>query len=271
MECTVAATTITLILPVYNEANVIGSVFNRVRDFTRQNGDYHMLFVDDGSTDQTAARLADKIERTGMDQLQLLACDGNGGKGRAIRTAIKQCHSDLICYTDGDLAYSLDHVQRLVEALSEHDMVIGSRHLVAEPQANISLRRKGMGWLFNLGVRMILNLPYRDTQAGLKGFRAAAADRIFAHQQVDDFAFDAELLYLAKRLGMRIGQIPAHVSKRHSYKISTMNMLRDPAKMLGSVLRVRLNSLTGKYAKADPAEFRHRGVRRAAGIRPVDS
>ena len=239
----------TVILPVHNEEKTVASVFDRVCSFGREHPDYRILFVDDGSSDQTRSILERKILRCGGDQIKLIACESNLGKAAAIRRSMAQATGERICFTDGDLAYSLNQVEQLIEALDKHDIVIGSRWLADRPQVRISACRKIFGMTFNLLVRLILSLPYRDTQAGLKGFRREAAERLFAVQRVNDFAFDAELLFLAHYFGYRVGQIPATVSKHHFYHASKIGFWIDPLKMLTSLVRIRFNALTGKYGK----------------------
>lgn len=242
---------VSIILPVYNESSLIGSVFNQVRDFAAQRPNYRFMFVDDGSSDDTAVRLDERIAKLDHDHITVLRCGKNVGKGRAIHLAAAQCKGDLVCFTDGDLAYDLEHLDLLVEKLADHDVAIGSRALVQEEQENITLKRKAMGLVFNGSVRTILGLPFRDTQAGLKGFRPEAAHAIFKRQRVTNFAFDAELLFLAQRMGYRIAEVPAHVAKRHSYKATTMNLVTDPLKMLLSVIGIRARSIFGQYGKHD--------------------
>ncbi|MEX1090869.1 MAG: glycosyltransferase [Phycisphaeraceae bacterium] len=240
-------TAVAVILPVYNEVDLVDRVFADVAGFAQQHRDYHFIFVDDGSSDGTADQLRQCLAAADDPRLGLIAYHPNGGKGHAIRTAVRGCHAQRIIFTDGDLAYSLDHLPRLVEALETHEVVIGSRSLLHEGQRNIRVSRKIMGWIFNRCARLILNLPYPDTQAGLKGFRRDAAGAIFSRQRLTDFSFDVELVYLARRLGYRIGQVPAHVSATHSYKVSRVNMLRDPLRMFIALWRIRFNALRGLY------------------------
>jgi dolichyl-phosphate beta-glucosyltransferase len=109
--------------------------------------------------------------------------------------------------------------------------------------------RRVLGWTFNKIARTILWMPYRDTQAGLKAFRLDAARRIFALQRVPGFSFDAELIFIARRLGYSVGEIPARVSDTHSYKISKVNLAREPFRMLRELVRIRGNALLGRYGK----------------------
>ena len=236
----------TVILPVYNEAEIIGRVFLEVSRFARQHEEYGFVFVDDGSIDNTAQILRELIRQEDNTPLNMLSYSPNRGKGFAVRKGMEQCDTEFFCFTDGDLAYSLDHLPVLVDALNSHDVVMGSRNLAGGKQRNIEISRRLMGWGFNLLARMLLKLPYRDTQAGFKGFRLEAAKRIFAKQQIFDFCFDAELLFLARRLGFRIAEVPARVSESHVYRGSQVNLWRDPPRMFLSLLRIRCNSARGK-------------------------
>ena len=230
---------ITIILPVYNEAWLIGSVMTRVLEHADAHPDRHVLLVDDGSSDRTAELIRARIERAEHDRVGLIHHEANRGKAEAIMTGLRHAKDPLVCFTDGDLAYSLDHIDQLVEALEDADVAIGSRSLAGSSQSNISLHRRLFGETFNFLVRTILSIPHRDTQAGLKGFTLEAATRLFSRLKTRNFAFDAELLYLAHKEQMRVAEIPAHVSTRHSYKVSTMNMFKDPLTMLWSVIKVR--------------------------------
>lgn len=247
-----------IILPVYNSAPIVDQVVEAVRLYVAKHPHDCGIFVDDGSSDGTADLLAQLIEQD--SQLTLIRQPQNLGKGGAIHRGIEACTCEHICFVDGDLAYSLDHLDVLREKLNTSDVVIGSRHLVDSPQLNITWLRRAMGGTFNWYVRTLLGLPFRDTQAGLKGFRLKVANDLFSRQRLTRFAFDAELLYIAKSLGYSISEIPATVSDQHSYRDSTVKLVRDPLRMFWSVLRIRLNALIGRYGSAHSPELRRRGV-----------
>jgi dolichyl-phosphate beta-glucosyltransferase len=247
------AAPVCVILPVFNESRLIDRTFAAVAAFAATAPNYTFLFADDGSHDDTARILADRIERSGAANIRLLRLGENRGKGHAIRAAVGGIESEegggdgIVCFTDGDLAYPLDHLPQLVEALQSADVVIGSRSLVHRDDRNTSPPRKMMGWTFNKLARLILHLPYKDTQAGLKGFRLRAAREIFGRQRLSGFAFDVELVFLARRLGYRVAEIPARVSEDHSDKTSKVNMIRDPLKMFLALLDIRWNAVRGRY------------------------
>ena len=237
----------TVVLPIYNEAEIIGRVFREVHRFAMGNHDYRFLFVDDGSIDESPQILRELVRPGANPSLDILHYSPNRGKGFAVKMGIEQSETEFVCFTDGDLAYSLDHLPVLVAALESHDVVVGSRNLTGEKQTNIEFSRRIMGWGFNLLARFLLKLPYHDTQAGLKGFRLEAAKQIVARQQIVDFCFDAELLFLARRLGFSIAEVPARVSHSHVYRGSQVNLRRDPPRMLLSLVRICCNSAQGKY------------------------
>jgi dolichyl-phosphate beta-glucosyltransferase len=241
-------TTVCVILPVYNEHRLIRQTVAAVKAFAAASPDYSFLFVDDGSSDDTVALIQEALRSDNADgRVSLLSYARNRGKGYAIRAGVAMADAEMVCFTDGDLAYSLDHLPELALALRTHDVVIGSRGLVHRDDKNTSLPRRVLGWMFNKLARVILNLPHRDTQAGLKGFRADAARRIFARQRLLGFAFDVELVFLARRFGFSVGEIPARVSEEHSDKTSKVNMLRDPLRMFLALLEIRYSELRGRY------------------------
>ncbi len=127
-------------------------------------------------------------------------------------------------------------------------MVIGSRNLPASSNAPRTWRRRILGNGFNWMVRRCVGLPYRDTQAGLKGFRSAAARRLFAKARVRGFSFDVEILYLAKKYGYRVAEVPVRVGADHSYKGSKLKLMKDSLRMFWGLFRIRLYDLAGLYS-----------------------
>lgn len=231
---------VVVILPVHNESWLIGSVLGQVTDFANSHPDWRFVFADDGSTDDTTRKIRAHLETATPKNIELQALTPNQGKARTLKKVILDSNEALVLFTDGDLAYRLEHLDRLAEELEHADIVIGSRHLAEERQTNITLLRRMTGSIFNLIVRLLTSLPHQDTQAGLKGFQRNAARAIFRAQVVTDFAFDAELLFLAKKLGLVVSEIPARVSSRHSYKKSKVSLIKDPLRMFISLIRMRL-------------------------------
>jgi dolichyl-phosphate beta-glucosyltransferase len=239
---------IRVVLPVYNELRAVPRTWAAVAHYARENEETSFCFVDDGSTDGTAEWLEAAIQRESNPRLQLIANKINRGKGHAIAVGFAQAGAeDYLIFTDGDLAYSLSHLPILQEKLDAYDVVIGSRELVPYRPLNTSFRRKVLGRGFNALARGISGLPYRDTQAGLKGFRAAAARRIFSHKRIMGFGFDVELLFLAHKYGLRVAEVQATVEAAHSYKTSKLKLMRDSVKMLGDLGAIRWHDWSGHY------------------------
>jgi len=235
-----------IVLPVYNERTRLPHVFEELEPWARRRPDWQFLFVDDGSTDGSAEFIEQAIQQAGLDNLRLHRQPTNTGKGRAIHEGFERLDAPRLAFTDGDLAFSLDHLEQIEAELDHCDVVIGNRNLVAQSERS-SLRRKVLGWCFNRLARLILGLPYRDTQAGLKAFRAEAAHALLARQRIFGFGFDAELLFIAKRLGLTTHEIPARVLDDHNYKTGKVKLLKDSLWMLGDLLLIRLNGAQGFY------------------------
>lgn len=234
-----------LVLPVYNEAHEAGRVCKTVRPFLAKHRNCRAIVVDDGSRDGTAEAFRRGLR--GLKRAAVMGLHENGGKGRAVRLAFAGAKEDLLIFLDGDLAYSLSHLRPMISALKSCDVVIGSRSMVPQAEGSLPKRRAFLGWGFNRLACLLFGFHYPDTQAGLKGFRRRAARELFLRQKVDGFAFDAELLYLARLLGLKVGQIPAQVSGAHSYKTSQVKLSVDTLLCLWDFLLIRLRSWTGQY------------------------
>ena len=234
-----------LVLPVYNEADQASRVSQALRPFLARHRNCRAILVDDGSHDGTAEAFRRGLR--GLKNAAVMGLRDNGGKGRAVRLGFAGAQEDLLIFLDGDLAYSLSHVRPMISALKSYDVVIGSRSMAPQAEGSLPKRRAFLGWGFNRLACLLFRFNYPDTQAGLKGFRRRAARELFPRQKVDGFAFDAELLYLARKLGLKVGQIPAQVSGDHSYKTSQVKLSFDTLLCFLDFLLIRLRSWTGQY------------------------
>ena len=238
---------VVVVLPVYNEAKCIESTLESVLEFSNFRPWYHFIFVNDGSTDRTKEILDTKLAVTSNSKVKVISYQNNQGKGYAVKRAVENACEDYICFIDSDLAYSLEHLELIVDQLEAFDVVIGCRNLIPESIKQVSLIRKIAGKIFNTISRKLLNLPFYDMQAGIKGFKKDVAKELFQKQGMTGFSFDVELLYLAKKKGYSIGQIPARVSVKHLNKASKVNLVVDSAQMLIDLFKIRYNDIIGKY------------------------
>ncbi len=246
---------ITVVMPMFNEHATLPETLTLVQQFTRDNPWCHFLFIDDGSTDGTDTlldqsnipRRHEHAQGTLSPPITWERLATNSGKGLAVAHGIELATTPMVAFMDGDMAYSLDHIPELVEALQSSDVVIGSRHESAEERRNTKRKRRWMGQVFNWIVRVFLSLPYRDTQAGLKAFRSDAARRIFTRKRLSGFSFDVELLFIARVQHLSVAETPARVNRAHRRQPSSVNLATQPMVMMLDLLRIRWNHLLGRY------------------------
>jgi dolichyl-phosphate beta-glucosyltransferase len=233
-------TALTLIFPCYNEAERLPETLAAyLAQLSRRPGEVEILVVDDGSTDQTFA-VAQAIAARD-DRVRVIRSQPNRGKGHGVRTGMLQARGELLVFTDADGSYGPGEVARVTAALARAPVVIGSRPAgwaTGPPARRLASR------LFNRAIQALLGLPYRDTQCGLKGFRRHAALELFGRAQLDGFAFDVELLFLTRRLGLVVNEVPVRAEVRDGSKVQ---LAVDAVAMLGDVLRVRRWAVSGGY------------------------
>jgi len=208
-----------------------------------------LVVVDDGSTDGTAA-VADRIAAADQ-RVRVLRTDGHHGKGDAVRAGIRAARGELVVFTDADGSYGPEQVDRVVAALGVAPVAIGAR-LGEAAGAGPPLRRLASR-VFNRAMRLLLGLDFHDTQCGLKGFRREAAEAVFRRARVDGYAFDAEALLLAHRLGLEVVEVPVRAEDRAGSKV---HLAGDAVRMLADVWAVRRATARGAYDEApvrDPA------------------
>lgn len=232
-----------VILPVFNEAKIIDKVLDEAYAFHCTHPHFSFIFVDDGSSDNSANVIELKI--INWQGFQLLRLKKNAGKAKAIAAAIHICQANNVAFMDSDQAYGFEHLLKLQDCLQNNDMVIGNRNLASFHQRNKS--RHITGEAFNRLVRFILKLPYTDTQAGIKGFKTEIAKALFSKQKITNFAFDAELVFIARQKAYRIGEIAAMVNEAHGSKASSLKILSDSPKMFFSLFKILFYKYIGSY------------------------
>ena len=239
---------VSIVIPAYNECLRIRKTLHRVLECVETRGwDAEVLVVDDGSTDETAAIV--RAFMTEHPRLHLIKNPGNRGKGYSVRNGLLQAAGDVVLFTDADLSAPIEEAELLFETIRQgSDVAIGSRWLDRDRQTRHQpLYRRFFGRCFNAFTRLIMALPYADTQCGFKAFRREAAQVIFRLQRIERWGFDPEILFIARRLGYRVTEVP--VTWGHDER-SKMSYLRDGAKMLEDMAVIRTNSLLGRYEQA---------------------
>jgi len=241
---------LSVVFPCLDEADRLpGTLATYLAHYPPDRTEVEVVVVDDGSTDDTAA-VAEAIAATDR-RVRVLRTARNRGKGHAVRSTIRAALGELVVFTDADGSYGPEEVDRVVAALDEAPVAIGARH---RTQAGAGpLPRRLAGWVFNLAMRRLLPLDFHDTQCGLKGFRREAAAAIFGRARVDGYAFDVEALLLARRLGLKVAEVPVRLSRRDG---SRVRFVADALRMLADVWAVRRAAARGAYDEApvrDPA------------------
>ncbi len=234
-----------IIIPAYNESERIGGTLDKILAYSTRHGwDVEIIVVNDGSHDNTAEIVrGSTVQHPG---LQLLENPGNRGKGYSVRNGMLHAGGEILLFTDADLSSPIEEASKLFAAIEAGaDVAIGSRWLRSELQTQKQpLYRQLFGRIFNLLLRVILGLKFKDTQCGFKAFTRRSAQTIFPQQQIERWGFDPELLYLAKKFGFTVAEVPVAWAHREGTRI---NPLRDGIRMFGEVLKIRWNALTGKY------------------------
>jgi len=242
--------TYSIIIPAYNEAARLGSTLEAVLSYVSRNGwDSEVIVVDDGSRDQTRDLVRSYFQ--GHPQLRLLENGQNRGKGYSVRHGMQEARGEIVLFTDADLSAPIEEADKLLAALQDHDIALGSRALDRSMiEVHESPFREFAGIVFNRIVRIVLRLPFVDTQCGFKAFRRARCRIIFDQQRIERFGFDPELLYLARHHGLKAVEIPVRWAHSPATKI---NMMRDSIQMFLDVFTVRWNALLGRYRRQKQA------------------
>jgi len=236
-----------IIIPAYNEGARLGRTLDRVLAYVSdQRWDSEVIVVNDGSRDRTAELVREYAQR--HPRLRLLENPGNHGKGYSVRNGMLNARGEILLFSDADLSSPIEEAPKLLAALQAGaDVAIGSRWLRPELQTQRqSLLRQFYGRLFNLVLRILLGLNFKDTQCGFKAFTRRAAQNIFSRQRIERWGFDPELLYLSRKSGFKVVEVPVAWAHAEGTRISP---LRDGLRMIGEILRVRWNAVTGKYTR----------------------
>ncbi|HEX4997495.1 MAG TPA: dolichyl-phosphate beta-glucosyltransferase [Terriglobia bacterium] len=227
---------ISIVIPAYNEEKRLARTIRETMAWSRNNlEDCEILVVDDGSSDQTLA-----IARSFLNEdvcLRALACP-HRGKGGAVRSGMLAAEGRYVLFMDADGATPLSETDRLLAALQNgYDVAVGSRVTNdADTIVKSSVARKGVRQAFISLVHLLASSGVRDTQCGFKMFRREVVRPIFSRQSVDGFAFDVEILLIARKLRLSIAEVGVNWTAQPG---STVNLLTDSFRMLRDIIRIR--------------------------------
>ncbi len=243
-------TELSIIIPAYNERARIGATLAKIRDYLKikHNESYEIIVVDDGSVDDTSKIAAEFT--SGDFNLRVFKNEINRGKGYSVRRGVIESDGDYILFSDADLSTPIEEYDKLravLDADSSVGIAIGSRALKSSQIIiHQPFYREWMGKIFNKIARVLTFKKIKDSQCGFKLFRKETAKKIFELSRVNGFAFDAEIIFLAQKMGFGVREIPVRWINSPN---SRVNPVKDSLKMFFEILKIRWWWLTGKYKK----------------------
>ena len=227
---------ISLVIPAFNEEARLPATLSRIAGYlsSRSGETWEVLVVDDGSNDDTARVAADG--GSGLPApIRIISLPENRGKGAAIRAGVLESTGDRVLISDADLSTPIEEWEKLRNA--GVPVAIGSRALDESLLlARQPWHRQTMGKTFNRLVRLLSIRGIRDTQCGFKLFDGSLAREIFRRARIDGFAYDVEILSLARSAGAEIAEVPVVWSNSPESKVS---IVKDSLRMLRDLLRIR--------------------------------
>jgi glycosyltransferase involved in cell wall biosynthesis len=239
---------LSIVIPAYRERARLGSTLDAVLQHTAA-ADAELIVVDDGSDDGTAdiaeTALADRPD------CRVIRLSRNLGKGAAVRAGVLESSGDVVVFMDADLASDLECLKALVVAVDDADIAVGSRTVTDSATIGGTRRRALMARVFNGMARPVMRLPIRDTQCGFKAFRRDAALRVFHQSKANRFAFDVELLTIARALGMKVVEVPVTWRAVEGTRVRFVDPLQMSADILRIAVRCRASRVRARDAQRD--------------------
>jgi len=234
---------ISIIIPAYNEEKRLEPTLKAITQYLEKNfKTYEVLVVNDGSKDNTA----EITEKFKDKKVRIIQNPKNMGKGFSVKNGMINAKYDPVLFTDADLATPIEEVEKLLKALQEgYDVAIASRNIQG---STISVHqpgyRKALGKAFPFIVKSMVLPDFKDTQCGFKLFKKEAARKIFPRQTLKRFAFDVEILYIAKQLNYKVKEVPITWVDKDG---STVSPIKDSFRMFNEVMKIRYNKMKGEY------------------------
>lgn len=236
---------LSLVIPAYNEAIRLAKNLPLIYDYLqRQNISFEIIIVDDGSIDNTSDIARDY--QNYKENIILIRNIDNKGKGYAVRKGILAARGKICAFMDADLSVPLEHIFEMINYINQgYSVIIASRNIPGSwVKIKQPLPRRLMGRFFRDLTNFLLTKDISDITCGAKVFTQEAAEKIFSTQRLDDWSFDAEILFLAKKYNFKIKEIPVTWKDRHHSKV---RFPRDIIKSLLGLIKIKLFDYQGYY------------------------
>lgn len=235
---------LSVVIPAYNEEKRLPETLKKIKDYlSRQNYEWEVLIVNDGSKDNTAAAVTDLIK--GWQGFRLIDNKVNKGKGGVVKQGMLEVKGEWRLFMDADNSTDISEIEKLWPFKNEYQIIIGSRYLnkdsikIKQPLVRRVVSRIG-NWL----IRVLLGIDMKDTQCGFKLFSAKAAQEIFSKQTIERWGFDMEILAIARKLGYQIKEVAVDW-----YDAEGSNVKKSAAlKTLKELFIIKRNLVRGKYS-----------------------
>ncbi len=238
----VKKTSISIVIPAYNEEKRINKTIQLILKYLKKRGfDYEIVVVDDGSKDKTIQTVSQIKE----NNLTILKNIPNRGKGYTVRRGMLEAKKDLILFTDADNSTPIEELDNFLKYINNYDIIIASRNMKeSDIKIKQPLIRSTLGKIFPLLVKLIAVKGIKDTQCGFKLFKKEAAKKIFEKQTMERFAFDVEILYIARKYKLNIKELPVVWINDEGSKVDP---IKDSISMFLDLLKVKVNDWKGLY------------------------
>ncbi len=231
---------LSIVIPVYNEEDCIERTLKKTEEFLKsKNIEYEIIVADDGSTDNTKQIVENFINDAGRDNIKFVTENKHLGKGYAVNLGMKNATGDYTLFMDADFSTDITELEKFLPYMEEGiDVIIGSRRI---PGSKIVVHqpfyREFMGQVFTWIANLILRTNFSDFTCGFKCFSFKAKNEIFSQQKIMDWSFDAEILFLAKKLGYKIKEVPISWKNDPSTKV---NLFRDTISSFIGLIKIRI-------------------------------
>lgn len=233
---------LSLLIPSFNEEKIIEKTLGLVLKFlSKKKFNWEVIVVDDGSSDDTSM-IVKKFTKAGV---KLVRYAKNLGKGGALKEGVKHASGNYIIFSDADLSVKIETIDVVLEMLKRADVVIASRRikgskiLVHQP-----ILREAMGRVYTFLTRVVTGVNLSDFTCGFKGFRRVSAKKIFSKTLINRWAYDSEILFLAKKFNYKLKQTPVIWRNREDTRVVLKNVIIQSFKDL---ISIRINDFLGKY------------------------
>lgn len=228
---------LSIIIPCYNEGDKLGNSLKVVKSYlNKKNISCELIVVDDGSTDKT--RDVAKL----FKEIKLNKKRKNFGKGYSVKEGISLAQGDFILFMDADLSTPIEELDKFLELIKKHDVIIASRAM-KESEVESARYKILLGRISNLLISLLAVKGIKDTQCGFKLFKKKVATKIFGQQIIKGFGFDFEVLFLAQKQGFSIKEVPVKWTNRKGSKVKFVHYLLT----LIELLRLKWYYITNKY------------------------